>query len=217
MKTKLLLFTVSVMLLSTIYSCDCDKCEEELEVAKKEIVERERLCESCKFYERRTTTLPKKYEVSLKLNCQDTINYQVFQYDILNSYVILGKITLSNDTIKNISFEILDICKKNRFYIKDIQYSEIIPSDKGVKYSHNFKFTINNTKDGIFVGDPNLDEDFKIEFGQNIRVQIDSENDSRIINTEEFYTKFINNNSLQEKNDFIFPPFICPVKITEGN
>ncbi len=152
-------------------------------------------CESCKFKKIDTLKLPGPSDLSLKINCRETEKYQAFYYDIVNSYSILGKITLLNDsTIKHIDFRILDIAKCNRFHIKQVTYN---PSHE----LHKFNFTINNKKDKPCNSNRAVNRLIPVQSGENVAVIIKSDNDSRIETKE-----IIIDDGTTEK---IYPPFIC--------
>ncbi|TSE10618.1 hypothetical protein [Aquimarina algiphila] len=154
------------------------------------------LCESCKFKNKKPQRIPDGYDLSLKIDCTDQDNYQPFHFDIVNSFGIVGKIEMENDSIiESIDFKILDVADCDRFYIKNIEYNQ----SNGA--SHHIKFTINNRNNECGIVDNILNRRIPIEIGHEFNIDITSDNDPRII------TREINSNN--ETRDKVFPPFIC--------
>lgn len=163
------------------------------------VIKNKRTIEPCPNYpkvefckdERRPSHInkpPLESDLTLKLNCDDSVRYQIFQNDLINGFSILGRMKVDEEMSKitQIKFKILEGGSCKRYYIKDLKFLKKFNDVPG----NWLKFTINNgecnlNQRGITYGDDPEEKPIDFEMysrkAKGFAVVIDSDNDSRII------------------------------------
>ncbi|WCO02698.1 hypothetical protein [Psychroserpens ponticola] len=191
MKSKMLLITIALVIISLylgykLCNVECDDTQTDCTY-----------CEPCKGEEVREINMPLNSDLTFKINSADTSNFQPFQYDILNSYGILGQIYLDENNSKKISkidFELLEVGKCNRWKIESVSY---LKDSNG----HNIEYKINKYHENGTPNHADLNTSFEFEIGDDFNIRITSDDDPRIVTPAEG----------------IYPPFICFGKIVDIN
>lgn len=206
--TALLIFAaLSVFLLYEVKE-DCKICEKCVHCEKYELCKEERRLD-------RINRPPENADLTLKINCDYQDIYQVFQYDIVNSYSILGKLELNgSNTIDKIDFQIFEAGSCKRYYIEKVTYSKEYNSKPGKWLT----FKINNDPSRPGNRGYHFEDDIPITLnsghGKGFSVVIKSDNDSRIV-TDKLWSDAIKVMSENKENEYSnneiknFPPIIC--------
>lgn len=214
---KILLVTILGVLLTTIYSCNCDKCEEELKLTKIELdkvttekVEIKKNCDACRTVPIPSPRLPKNTDLSLKIDYKNDSLYQAFQYDILNGYGILGKLKMKGSNKKEIDyidFTLFEVGDCKRYYVEKATYL-------GKNNVHKIIFKISKF-DGVF--NPRTVKKLKLN-GNKFKINTKELINMQIVSVDfpELNTPIINF-SMADYGVKIFPPFICQGKIVDGS
>jgi hypothetical protein len=194
---KILLLLVFTLLFN------CQSKEEKSEPTQ---IATQDVCDDCKFG-KDFILKPEHSDLSFKVDISEKTNFQPFQYDLLHSYGILGRIDeVENDTLKKISFGLLDVGDCDRYKIVDAHWEKMKAEDS-VNYHHYLFFNIEKItpteKERIVTFTPNV----PIHKNEVVKINITSKSDPRINlpNTSSFGNSFA----------YVFPPLDCPIKLID--
>ncbi|MFS4446334.1 hypothetical protein [Maribacter sp. 2307UL18-2] len=178
------------------------------------LIKDKRECESCHQKEQQIIRPTEDFDFSLKIDCTNQSNYQVFQYDIANGYSVMGQIKLdsnNNTIIEKIDFTLYEAGTCKRFGIGGVSYEK---HESG----HIFDIIIESRKNADDIHSE-FARKISVAVGQNIFIRIKSEDFPNL----RTYLPTSKNSILGEyENKGLegivrhFPPLICPAKIYEG-
>lgn len=226
MKTKtplLLLILIVLTFNSCVSKSQYDQVNNQLTVCNEELSSLSFNCESCKFEKPPKPRLPENTDLSINFDVTNSYSFQTMQYDLLNGYGIVGKVTDSNDDgIDKMIFSTYEVGTCDRYYIKDVTNEKLTQEDIDLGFKYKFKFRINNK---TLAGNhsqknPTLYEKLTLNPSNKIRIIVTSDNDPRIINSKKELEIATENAAADMKEsfknfDFIFPPFDCPVRVSK--
>jgi len=171
-------------------------------------------CDECRTTRVEKPDLPNSTDLTLRIDYKNEVNYQPFQYDLLNGYGIVGKLEMNGRKVKDIKFNLFEVGDCKRYFVKKATYEGHNKEDD----IHKIKFEIAKYNKSGNRPDADLDfggKEFKIKPGQILNVQILSD-DFPELNAPRPEDNISLDNVLPSKQ-MVFPPFICQGKFVGGN